>query len=223
MISSIANLVYDLPHELPNDFGLRILGNEEMLGKSQIWVGRHSAQSPLQKLNFSNSSQKTCKSRYETFLAPPSLTGFFYFVLNFFVQDCRLSYWERIIQRKLCKHSYWKIVLSINSTIQNCQDKTAGQLYCIDVWIDTSFLSLWKPLKIFSNFMSPVEKIIREKLIFTLFDGFPISKEFRMFLAMVAYLWQKSIFVFSENIFIFNEKYLAFKKIYLYSIKYNCI
>ena len=71
--------------------------------------------------------------------------------------------------------------------------------------------------------MSPVEKIIREKLIFTLFDGFPISKEFRMFLAMVAYLWQKSIFVFSENIFIFNEKYLAFKKIYLYSIKYNYI
>ena len=78
----MANLVYDLPHELPNDFGLRVLGNEEMLGKSQIWVGRHSAQSPLQKLNFGNSIQKTCKSRYETFLAPPSLTGFFYFVLN---------------------------------------------------------------------------------------------------------------------------------------------
>ena len=34
MIPSIANLVY----ELPNDFRLRILGNEEILGKSQIWV-----------------------------------------------------------------------------------------------------------------------------------------------------------------------------------------
>ena len=38
VISSIANLVYELPHELSNDLTLRILGNEEILGKSQIWV-----------------------------------------------------------------------------------------------------------------------------------------------------------------------------------------
>ena len=38
MISSIANLVYELPHELPNDLRLRILRNKEILGKSQIWV-----------------------------------------------------------------------------------------------------------------------------------------------------------------------------------------
>ena len=31
--------------------------------------------------------------------------------------------------------------------------------------------------------MSPVEKIIKEKLIRTLFEGFPISEEFRKFLA----------------------------------------
>ena len=35
---SVANLVYELPHELPNDLRLRILGNKEILGKSQIWV-----------------------------------------------------------------------------------------------------------------------------------------------------------------------------------------
>ena len=34
MISSIANLVHELPHELPNDLRLRILGNQEILGKS---------------------------------------------------------------------------------------------------------------------------------------------------------------------------------------------
>ena len=83
MISSIANLVYKLPHELPNDLRLRILGNVEILGKSQICVETEpSAQSPFQKLNFGSSSQKTCKSIYQTFLALSSFTGFFYFVPN---------------------------------------------------------------------------------------------------------------------------------------------
>ena len=36
MISSIANLVPELPHELPKDLRLTILGNQEILGKSQI-------------------------------------------------------------------------------------------------------------------------------------------------------------------------------------------
>ena len=35
---SIANLVQEFPHELPNDLRLRILGNKEILGKSQVWV-----------------------------------------------------------------------------------------------------------------------------------------------------------------------------------------
>ena len=38
MISSIAKLVYELPHELPNDLRLGILGKKEILEKSQIWV-----------------------------------------------------------------------------------------------------------------------------------------------------------------------------------------
>ena len=71
---STANLV----HELPNDLRLRILGNKELLGKSQIWVETlvPSAQSPLQILNFGSSSQKTRKSRYQTFLACPVLLDF---------------------------------------------------------------------------------------------------------------------------------------------------
>ena len=83
MISSIANLVYDLPHELPNDLRLRIFGNKDIIGKSKIWVGIElSAQSPFQKLNFGNSSQKTQKSRFQIFLVLFSLTGFLYFVSN---------------------------------------------------------------------------------------------------------------------------------------------
>ena len=38
MISSIANLVHELSHELPNDLRLSILGNKEILRKSQIWL-----------------------------------------------------------------------------------------------------------------------------------------------------------------------------------------
>ena len=81
MLSSIANLVHKLPHELPNNLRLRIFGNKEILGKSQIWVETSpSAQSPFQKLNFGNSSQKTLKSRYQTFLSLSSFPGFLYFV-----------------------------------------------------------------------------------------------------------------------------------------------
>ena len=86
MISSIANLVYELPREMPNDLRLRILRNKEISGKSQIWMERclirPSVQSPLQKLNFGSSSQKTRKSRYQTCLVLSSFTGFFYFVPN---------------------------------------------------------------------------------------------------------------------------------------------
>ena len=80
MISSIVNLVYELPHELPN-LRLKKLGNTEILRKSQIWVETYpSAHSPFHKLNFGNSSLKTRKSRFQTFLVLSSFTGFLYFV-----------------------------------------------------------------------------------------------------------------------------------------------
>ena len=83
MIFSIANLVYELLHELPNNLRLRILENREILGKSPIWVETWpSAQSPFQKLNFGSSSHKTRKSRYQTLLALSSFTGFHYFLPN---------------------------------------------------------------------------------------------------------------------------------------------
>ena len=51
LIFSIANLVYELPHELPNDLRFRILGNWKILEKFQIWVDTQpSAQSPFKNL-----------------------------------------------------------------------------------------------------------------------------------------------------------------------------
>ena len=59
MASSIANLVYKLPHELPNDLRLRILGNKKISVKSQSCVDTQpSAQTPFQKLNVGNSRPK---------------------------------------------------------------------------------------------------------------------------------------------------------------------
>ena len=75
------NHSYELPDHVPNDLRLRILGNKKMLGKSHIWVQTlPSAQSPFQKLNIGNSSQKTRKSRYQTFLTLCNFTGILRFV-----------------------------------------------------------------------------------------------------------------------------------------------
>ena len=93
VLSSTGNLVYKLHHELPNDLRLRILGNKEIIGKSQIWVGAQpSAQSLFQKFKFGNSSQKRCKSRDQTFLVQSSFTRFVFFS-KYFVQDSRKTYY----------------------------------------------------------------------------------------------------------------------------------
>ena len=63
----------------------RILGNQEMLKKSQIWVETQpSAQSPFRNLNFANNSSKACKSKYQTFLVLSNFTGFLYFIQSIF-------------------------------------------------------------------------------------------------------------------------------------------
>ena len=104
MVSSITNSACDVRHKLPNDLRLRIfsprhfrrwrgpahtrkkilriLGNKEILVKSQIWMETFKA--PFQKLNFGNSSPKTRKSRIKLFLTCPVL-------LDFFFQDWRFK------------------------------------------------------------------------------------------------------------------------------------
>ena len=50
VISSIANLVYEFPHELQNNSRPRILGNKEILGKCQIWLETASCPVSLPKI-----------------------------------------------------------------------------------------------------------------------------------------------------------------------------
>ena len=53
-----------------------------IIQKPVHWFALPNAYSPFLKLSFGNSSQKTRKSRYQTFLFLTSFTGFLYFIPN---------------------------------------------------------------------------------------------------------------------------------------------
>ena len=68
LIFSVKNIIYVLPHKLLNHLTLRILGNQEILGKGQDWLETEfRAQSFFQKLRRNNS---------QSFLISPVLRGF---------------------------------------------------------------------------------------------------------------------------------------------------
>ena len=98
----------------------RILGNKEILGKSQIWaVTQPSAQSPFHKLNFGSSSKKTRKSRYQTFVVLFSFTGFLYFVPNVLLRmispnKVLVLTWPSLLQTLIFRHFlYYKSISPI--------------------------------------------------------------------------------------------------------------
>ena len=92
LISSRRNLVQELPHQLPNDWRLRIVRNEEILENCQILVETQpSAKSSFQKLNVDNSCQKTRKIRYYIFEVLSNFTVFFYFLPNILAMIAEVS------------------------------------------------------------------------------------------------------------------------------------
>ena len=117
MRSSIANLVYELPHELQNDLRLSIWWNKETFGKSEIWVETwSSAQPPFHKLNFGNSRQKPPKSRYQTFVVLSSSTGFLYFdpnILHRIVGDVHIMMFYRCPDNVNLTHSTELITITL--------------------------------------------------------------------------------------------------------------
>ena len=60
--------IYELPNELPNDFRVRILGNQEMSGRSQIFKELYpSVQSSSQNESFVNTSKNSSKNEIKLF------------------------------------------------------------------------------------------------------------------------------------------------------------
>ena len=76
LISSIANLVL-------KNLTLSILGKQEILEISQIYMDTQPiVSSPFRNLDFENSSLKTLKNRYQTFLSLFNFTGLLHSVPN---------------------------------------------------------------------------------------------------------------------------------------------
>ena len=68
LISSIRNLTNELPLELPNNLTFRMLGNREILAKSQNCMGTQpGVQSFLHKWFFGNVAQKALKTDITVF------------------------------------------------------------------------------------------------------------------------------------------------------------
>ena len=60
--------IYELPNELPNDFRVRILGNQEISGRSQIFKELYpSVQSSSQNESFVNTSKNSSKNEIKLF------------------------------------------------------------------------------------------------------------------------------------------------------------
>ena len=83
VIFSIASLVYELPHKLPKDLSLRILGNKEILGRQLVG---DVTQCPVSLPNFGNSSQKTQK-QISNYSCPIQFYSISLFCSKCFVQD----------------------------------------------------------------------------------------------------------------------------------------
>ena len=75
-----------------------ILPNQGILENSEIWLEtQFSVQSPSHKSNFGNSSQKTCKSRYQTFLFLPIFTRLLQLVQSILSGIVGILYYTGII------------------------------------------------------------------------------------------------------------------------------
>ena len=108
LIPSRANMVYELPPELPND-----LRNQEILKKSQIWVDNSLVSSLplrtqtvfLQELRLCQSQLKKITKKYQIFLFLSSFTGLLYFVSNILSRIVVIKKNQRLIQKQFSKQN----------------------------------------------------------------------------------------------------------------------
>ena len=119
-------------------------------------------------------------------------------------KSIKITYQDSVIGSKIFKGSYvfylnskWCRKLTQLSEIAKTQPQDGYGAFT-SVYRHV-FPFLVRTIKNISNFMSPVEKIVREKLIPALFDGFQISDELRKFLARPFKLGQMVIIDPTEN------------------------
>lgn len=89
LISNIANWLYESSQELPNDIRLIFFGKQEILANSQVWLKTQpSAESPLNKTNFDNSSQKNPQKQTTNARDTVQFYQISLLCFKYFVKDC---------------------------------------------------------------------------------------------------------------------------------------
>ena len=96
---------------------------------------------------------------------------------------------ESIIGSKTVKESYIKELVSkwceeLTKLSEIAKTQPQAAYAALTSRYRHKFSYFMQKINYISHFMSPVERIIKEKLIPALFGGFPISKEFRKLLAL---------------------------------------
>ena len=99
---------------------LTILGNKEILGKSQIWVETESSShTSSQNLKFGNSSEKNAKKDLKALQSCPLLLDFFIFFqifcprLQLFSQLAQYISKSSVVYKDIKKHFFWKMQKSL--------------------------------------------------------------------------------------------------------------
>ena len=130
LISSISNLVYELPHELPNDLRLKILGNEEIFGKSEI-AWRHSLVPSLPSRNetLAIAVKQHTKVDIRILFSCPVFYWISLFYSKYFSQDCLSKQSFGLNLAQYSSNFNFMILCILSNHFSNLQRKyKAGQL-----------------------------------------------------------------------------------------------
>ena len=145
------NVLYQLPHELPNDIRLRILGKKEILGKSLNYLGTQSTvQFVLQIKVFG--LQKPCKSRFQIFSAFSNFAWFLNFpqnILQKLVSNVQPSFFPNLLRarRELTLETETKTKGIFEAVLSYIQGTRTSVLFFSNIYIKILFkgyfLQIW--------------------------------------------------------------------------------
>ena len=101
--------MYDLPHELPNDLRLKILGNQEVSEKFLNFIeSQPRVQSPCKNEYFVNTSKKTLEKQKLNISLSALLDMKTRVSLKYFVNDCRLTLMQTLMK------PFYQFFVSVN-------------------------------------------------------------------------------------------------------------
>ena len=120
MIFSIANLVYELPHELPSNLRLRILGNIRKISN----LGADIAQCPvsLPEIKLWQQQSKNIQKQISNFSCPVQFYWISLFCSKYFAQDYRQfpGKTDDKIFQKIQKRHYFETFVTFWSNLGKC-------------------------------------------------------------------------------------------------------